>query len=88
MTRLPVMLQGAASLRTGCGPFRSSETRNESYLMKHKSIPPQPDENFLPVSGDGMINTADDKTKKAADRRRIDLSQPYELAYWSRKFGV
>jgi hypothetical protein len=31
---------------------------------------------------------ADDKTKKAADRRRIDLGQPYELAYWSRRLGV
>ena len=56
--------------------------------MKHKSIPPQPDENFLSVSGDGMINTAKDKNKKTADHRRIDLRQPYELAYWSRKFGV
>ena len=31
---------------------------------------------------------ADDKTKKAADRRRIDVDEPYELAHWSRKFGV
>ena len=30
----------------------------------------------------------DNKKKKAADRRRIDLNQPYELGYWSRKFGV
>jgi len=31
---------------------------------------------------------ADDKTKQAADRRRINLHQAYELGYWSRKFGV
>jgi uncharacterized protein DUF3606 len=30
----------------------------------------------------------DDKTKKAADGRRINLHQAYELGYWSRKFGV
>jgi hypothetical protein len=30
----------------------------------------------------------DIKTKKAADRRRIDVHDPYELGYWSRKFGV
>ena len=30
----------------------------------------------------------DNKEKKATDRRRIDLNQPYELGYWSRKFGV
>jgi hypothetical protein len=31
---------------------------------------------------------ADSKTKKAADRRRTDVHEPYELGYWSRKFGV
>jgi hypothetical protein len=31
---------------------------------------------------------ADDKTKKADDRRRIDVHETYELGYWSRKFGV
>jgi len=30
----------------------------------------------------------DNKKKKATDRRQIDLNQPYELGYWSRKFGV
>ena len=30
----------------------------------------------------------DDKTKTAQDRRRIDLSQHYELRYWCAKFGV
>ena len=30
----------------------------------------------------------DNKTKQAADRRRIDVDEPYELGYWSRKFGV
>jgi hypothetical protein len=33
-------------------------------------------------------NMTDDKTKKAADGRRINLHQAYELGYWSRKFGV
>ena len=28
------------------------------------------------------------KTKLAADRRRIDVHEAYELGYWSRKFGV
>jgi uncharacterized protein DUF3606 len=28
------------------------------------------------------------KTKKAADGRRIDVHDPYEIGYWSRKFGV
>ena len=28
------------------------------------------------------------KAKKVADRRQIDVRQAYELAYWSRKFGV
>lgn len=28
------------------------------------------------------------KVKKAADRNCIDLREPYELAYWSRRFGV
>ena len=31
---------------------------------------------------------ADNKTKKADDRRRIDVHETYELGYWSRKFGV
>lgn len=31
---------------------------------------------------------ADDKKKKAGDRRRIDVHETYELGYWSRKFGV
>ena len=26
--------------------------------------------------------------KKAGDHDRIDLHRPYELGYWSRKFGV
>lgn len=30
----------------------------------------------------------DNKTKQAADLRRIDVHEPYELGYWSRKFGV
>ena len=30
----------------------------------------------------------DDKTKKTEDRRQIDVHEAYELAYWSRKFGV
>ena len=30
----------------------------------------------------------DDKTKTAQDRQRIDVSQDYELQYWSEKFGV
>jgi len=30
----------------------------------------------------------DDKTKTAADRKRIDVHEPYDLGYWSRKFGV
>jgi hypothetical protein len=30
----------------------------------------------------------DDKTKTARDRRKIDLSQDYELRYWCAKFGV
>ena len=36
-----------------------------------------------------MAITVDEKTKKkAVGHNRIDLSQPYELGYWSRKFGV
>jgi len=31
---------------------------------------------------------ADDPTKKAADRKRIDVSEDYECRYWSNKFGV
>jgi hypothetical protein len=31
---------------------------------------------------------AKDKSKKTRDGRCIDLHQPYELGYWSRKFGV
>ena len=31
---------------------------------------------------------ADHKTKKADDLRHIDLQEPYEAGYWSRKFGV
>ena len=30
----------------------------------------------------------DNKTKKADDRRRIDVHETYEFGYWSRKFGV
>jgi len=55
--------------------------------MKQENIPPQPDESFFPVSpirrGAQMV---DDKTKNAVER--IDVHEPYELAYWSRKFGV
>ena len=36
-----------------------------------------------------MTVMAYEKTKnKPAGHDRIDLSQPYELGYWSRKFGV
>jgi hypothetical protein len=28
------------------------------------------------------------KTKQVTNHNRIDLHQPYELGYWSRKFGV
>ena len=31
---------------------------------------------------------ADDKTKTAADRKRLDVHEAYELTYWSAKFGV
>ena len=31
---------------------------------------------------------ADDKTKTAADRKRINVSEAYEITYWSAKFGV
>ena len=31
----------------------------------------------------------DDKTKvRRADRDRINVNEPYELRYWSKKFGV
>jgi hypothetical protein len=30
----------------------------------------------------------DDKTKTAADRKRIDVHEDYECRYWSEKFGV
>ena len=30
----------------------------------------------------------DDKTKTVADRTRVNVDEPYELAYWARKFGV
>jgi hypothetical protein len=32
---------------------------------------------------------ADDKKKKGSqDRTRINMSEPYEVAYWKKKFGV
>ena len=31
---------------------------------------------------------ADDPTKKAADRRRIDVSEVYVCRYWAERFGV
>jgi hypothetical protein len=31
---------------------------------------------------------ADDPTKHASDRQRIDVSQDYECRYWSEKFNV
>ena len=32
---------------------------------------------------------ADDPTKRGvADRRRININQPYELRHWARKFNV
>ena len=33
-------------------------------------------------------NMADDKTKKARDRNRIDVYEHYELRYRTNKFGV
>jgi len=30
----------------------------------------------------------DNKSKTAADRKRIDVSEDYECRYWSEKFGV
>ena len=54
--------------------------------MKH---PPQPDENFFPVFPTPRdAHMANDKIKEAADRRDIDVHEPYELGYWSRRFGV
>jgi len=31
---------------------------------------------------------ADDPTKKAGDRKRIDVSEDYECRYWAECFGV
>lgn len=31
---------------------------------------------------------SDNKSKTAADRKRIDVSEDYECRYWSEKFGV
>jgi hypothetical protein len=31
---------------------------------------------------------ADDKTKKVADADRISLKEGYEIAYWTKKFGL
>lgn len=31
---------------------------------------------------------ADDKIKTAAERKSIDVNEPYELSYWSAKLGV
>jgi hypothetical protein len=31
---------------------------------------------------------ADDKTKTAADRKLISLTDDYEVTYWAKKFGV
>lgn len=31
---------------------------------------------------------SDDKTKVAADRKRINVNEDYECRYWSEKFGV
>ena len=31
---------------------------------------------------------SDDKSKTAADRKRINVHEDYELRYWSQKFGV
>ena len=32
---------------------------------------------------------SDDKSKKgSADRERINVQEPYEVEYWSKKFGV
>lgn len=31
---------------------------------------------------------ADDPTLKAADRKRIDVSEDYECRYWAEGFGV
>jgi hypothetical protein len=31
---------------------------------------------------------SDDKSKTAADRKRIDVSEDYECRYWSERFGV
>ena len=40
----------------------------------------------LPVEMEEVM--ADNKTKVAQDRRRIDMHQDYGLDYWSHKFGV
>jgi len=34
------------------------------------------------------MTMSDDKSKTAADRRRIDVREDYECRYWSEKFGV
>ena len=31
---------------------------------------------------------ADDKSKVAADRKRINVGEDYECRYWSERFGV
>lgn len=31
---------------------------------------------------------SDDKSKVAADRKRINVNEDYELRYWTEKFGV
>ena len=31
---------------------------------------------------------SDDKSKVAADRKRINVNEDYECRYWSEKFGV
>jgi len=31
---------------------------------------------------------SDNKSKTAADRKRIDVSENYECRYWSERFGI
>lgn len=45
-----------------------------------------------PLDAASVLNArgimAADKTKKTQDNTRINIQEPYELGYWSRKFGV
>lgn len=67
---------------------RFADIGAELFKLRRSLFPLPAEDGLQREALPATATNADDKAKKVADHSRIDLREPYELAYWSRRFGV